>query len=205
MSAPGLDSVLQRPDVWRGRRAGWGECHATGFGRLDAALGGGWPVGVLVECLGECGPGGEMTLFLPIVKRLLDSGRVMLIDPPHWPYAPALVQADMALSRLLLLRPESQTDWLWAGVQCLESRACRAVLLWSDAPGQRGLRRLQLAAEGGHTLVVLFRPPSVAGQASPAALRLVVRAHPEDGLSAEVLKCRGRPPSVVDLPDTGAA
>lgn len=205
MSAPGLEAVLARSDVWKGHRAAWAEFHPTGFDKLDAALDGGWPVGVLIECLGEHGPGGQIALFLPILKQMMrGDGRVMLIDPPFWPYAPALVQAEMALSRLLVLRPASTADWLWAGVQCLESGACRAVLLWNDDPGHRALRRLQLAAESHYALAVLFRAPSAARQASPAALRLAVRPHPECGLNIDVLKCHGRPPQTLQLSDVAS-
>lgn len=205
MNASGLDAVLARPDVWRGRRAAWAACEPTGYAWLDAAMDGGWPVGVLIECLGECGPGAEMTLFLPVLKRLMQNGKVIFIDPPHWPYAPALLQADMALSRLLLVRSASPAEWLWAGVQSLESGTCRMVLLWGDNPSQRTLRRLQLAAEDSQALAVLLRPSGAARQASPAALRLAVRSHPNSGLNIDVLKCHGRPPCVVHLPDAGPA
>ena len=53
------------------------------------------------------------------------------------------------------------------------------------------LRRLQLAAESGDALAFLFRPAQSAGKASPAALRLRLRADNDAQLDIEILKCRG--------------
>lgn len=204
MSAPGLDAVLARPDVWRGvwrgRHATWAQCEPSGFARLDRALGGGWPVGIFIECMNKSDVGVEMALFLPVLKQLMEQGRVVLINPPYWPYAPALAQADMALSRLLVLRPDTDADCSWAAVHCLHSDTCRAVLLWRDRLHHRLLRQLQLAAEDSRALVVLLRPPAAARQHSPAILRLIVQATAKHELSVQVLKCRGRPPCEVLLP-----
>jgi hypothetical protein len=60
----------------------------------------------------------------------------------------------------------------WAFEQTLGSGACDAVLAWLRQPKARDLRRLQLAAERGRTLGVLFRPRRAAGEASAAVLRL---------------------------------
>ena len=52
--------------------------------------------------------------------------------------------------------------------------ACDVALAWARAPRTRELRRLQLAAERGRTLGVLFRPRSAVREASPAVLRLAL-------------------------------
>jgi hypothetical protein len=65
--------------------------------------------------------------------------------------------------------------------------ACGAVLLWWDGEDANALRRLQLAAESGQALAVLFRPESAAQRLSPAALRLRI----DDDGSFGIVKCRG--------------
>jgi hypothetical protein len=200
-----LDAILARPDVWRGGEMTWTETLPTGFSDLDAGLGGGWPVGALIDCLLAREAIGEMALFRPVLTQVTREGWVVFVDPPHLPYAPALAQAGMTLSHLLVLSPRPGTDWLWAAVQCLQSGACRAVLGWAGNLSNRSLRRLQLAAEDGHALVILFRTCTDVRQPSPAALRLVVHPRPERGLIVDVLKCRGRAPCRIDLPNVAPA
>jgi len=129
------------------------------------------------------------------------------VDPPHIPYAPSLSQAGVDLSRMVLVQPGRPEEALWAAEQALASGAPGAVLMWLKDVSDRPLRRLQLAAERGRCWGVLFRPPSVAGRPSPAALRL--RLTPtggdEPGVVVQVFKCRGaaggRP--ALTLPLTG--
>jgi len=89
----------------------------------------------------------------------------------------------------------------WAVEQALRSGACAAVLWWPDAVagggGGRGrgasfgsLRRLQLAAEEGAALGLVFRGAGAAAQASPAALRVCLQACGE-ALQVQILKSRG--------------
>lgn len=199
-----LDSVLARTDVWRGSGNAWREMLPTGFDPLDACLGGGWPLGALAECLIAHPGGGEMSLFLPALARTTRHKGAAFVAPPYLPYAPALAQANIDLSRLLILQPHDTADGLWAAVRCLASGACRMVLIWAGRLGGRGLRRLQLAAEEGGALAVLFRPLSAANRPSPATLRLAVRPAPS-GLIIEILKCRGRPACTLSLQNLALA
>ncbi|MFY8134513.1 MAG: hypothetical protein ACOVKS_05890, partial [Aquimonas sp.] len=87
---------------------------------------------------------------------------------------------------------------LWAAEQCLRAGCCAAVLCWPDAgrdADERSLRRLQLAAEAGHSLGIAFRPLRAAAQTSPAALRLSLDADGE----LRVLKARGANPPARSL------
>lgn len=205
-----LRDVLQRGDVWRGdafsrngarndarnetrNTSTLGGAVATGNAALDAQLAqGGWPRGALSELLFERPGIGELGLLLPALAELSQAGRWQAwINPPYLPYAPALSAAGIELSRLLLLRATDAREALWAAEQCLRSRVCGAVLIWPQAPDGRQLRRLQLAAEHGDALGLLFRPLTDAGQPSPATLRLGL-CPSERGLSIEVLKQKGR-------------
>jgi cell division inhibitor SulA/protein ImuA len=113
---------------------------------------------------------------------------------------------------MLVVDVGTRQDALWAGEQALRSGACCAVLLWPErlqpGPGGRGpvaspvrpagevsrsLRRLQLAAETGSSLGVIFRHLDMVAQASPAPLRLALHAGCGDGAGPylELLKARG--------------
>ncbi|MCL6507977.1 MAG: translesion DNA synthesis-associated protein ImuA [Bryobacteraceae bacterium] len=169
--------VLQHPAVWRGGELARVASPSvpSGFPELDAQLpGGGWPAGALTEIHSD-GPGmGELQLTMPAAARLAQSGRwLVLVAPPHLPYAPALAARGVRLARLLLVRAASAEENLWAFEQALRARGCGAVLGWGDFAPERALRRLQLAAESTGALAFLFRFAR-AIPASPAALRLHV-------------------------------
>lgn len=189
-----LDSLLQRPDLWRGDR---GPVTArpgvpTGHPALDRLLaGGGWPRGAVTEILADGPATGGLGLLLPALAALAADGRwVTFVAPPFVPYPPALATAGLDLGRLLSVRALSQGARLWALEQVLRSGVCCAALAWPEVPGTVALRRLQLAAEAGDALAVLFLPSAAAAQPSPAALRLGVEAV-ADGWTLAVLKQRG--------------
>jgi cell division inhibitor SulA/protein ImuA len=119
------------------------------------------------------------------------------IAPPHAPYPPALAQAGLEPSRVLLVDAGRTQDRLWAMEQALHSRSCGAVLAWLDDADDRWLRRLKLAAEPGRALAVLFRPAARRTQSSPAALRLALEPL-GDRLDVEIVKGRGGPRRVVN-------
>jgi cell division inhibitor SulA/protein ImuA len=72
----------------------------------------------------------------------------------------------------------------------LRCSAFGAVLVWPGAVNDKTLRRLQLAAEAGSNLAILYRPAAAAQMSSPAALRLALSAT-DDGMRIEIKKCRG--------------
>lgn len=199
MNKSGLDPLLERPDVWRGPRMSRAQpAIPSGHAALDALLpGGGWPLGALTEvCCAQPGMG-EIGLLLPALAQLRESSRwLACVAPPHPLYAPALASAGIDIERCLVVEPPQPglrhaparaQQSLWAAEQLLRGGACGAVLLWWDGEDANALRRLQLAAESGQALAVLFRPETAAQRLSPAALRLRIDA---DG-TFEIVKCRG--------------
>ncbi|ALP52897.1 hypothetical protein Tel_06855 [Candidatus Tenderia electrophaga] len=175
--------------LWRGRGgvmpAGGG--LATGFAALDTILPeGGWPRDALLELVVPQWGIGELQLLLPAMQAVARAGRwVVWIAPPHIPYAPALADGDVPLNRVLLLQPRRQEDIPWAMEKALHRHAL--VLAWPGRLKPVMVRRLQLAAEAGRSLGVLFQTRDRG--ASPAALRL--RLQPTvSGLQVHILKSR---------------
>lgn len=204
-----LEKLLENPRVWRGRcqasaRAGL----ASGYPKLDRCLpGGGWPQQALTEILTDQYGIGELRLLMPALAELsteethygeqTEPGWIAWIAPPFQPYPPALQQSGIDLSRMLIVRPKDDSDLLWSAEQALSSGTCVAVLLWPDTLDDQGSRRLQLAAEKGHSWAIAFRPLTARRQPSAAALRLELQST-EQGTRVHILKSRGGRPAVLD-------
>src|SRR5271155_572130 len=209
--AASLDCILADARVWKLKDASAAPARpvwSTGKSALDARLpGGGWPTASLIEVLLDDTGLGEVQLFLPaLVECQRGTAQrsssvapwLVWIAPPHEPYAPALAQQGIELGRLLVVRPATATEALWAAEQALSSGVCAAVLLWLKGTDDRWLRRLKLAAEAGGALGVLFRPERHRFEASPAALRLLFAlgaAEPR----LELLQGQGGRPGPVEL------
>jgi hypothetical protein len=205
----GLEALLRHPAIWRGRSAAQVETVPSGFLPLDDALpGGGWPRTGLVEILVEHFGIGELYVLLPALASLT-RGQSMgqatrwcaWITPPFEPFAPALAAHGVELSRIFVARTRKP---LWAFEQCLVSGACEAALTWATRVPTRDIRRLQLAAEKGRSLGVLFRPKTAARESSSAALRLIVEPA-ERGVHVTLLKSRGGSRGQIALEWNGSA
>jgi len=204
-----LETVLNHPAVWRGNGCAKVAIPSisTGFPDLDAAFpGGGWPAATLTEIYAAHRGIGEMQLLMPAAARLTRTGHwVTLIAPPHIPYAPALAAHGLELSRLILVRAEKVEERFWACEQALRYQDCGAVLAWIDHAPERALKRLQLAAETGSAIALLFRSARVI-PASPATLRLQIERSQSRTL-VRVLKRRGSSllaPIALDLRDVAS-
>jgi hypothetical protein len=207
--AASLDDILADARVWKLKDASAAPARpvwSTGKSALDARLpGGGWPTASLIEVLLENTGLGEVQLFLPALvecQRSTAQGRteapwIVWIAPPHEPYAPALAQQGIELRRLLVVRPTSATEALWAAEQALASGVCAVVLLWLKGTDDRWLRRLKLAAEAGGALGVLFRPERHRFEFSPASLRLLMTQGKREA-RLNLLKVQGGRPGPVD-------
>jgi cell division inhibitor SulA/protein ImuA len=141
---------------------------------------------------------GELNLLLPVLAML--TGRPSArwcawVTPPLEPFAPALLAHGVVLDRVLIIRAPTV---MWAFEQSLGSGACDAAIAWARRPRAREIRRLQLAAERGRTLGVLFRPASAAQESSPAILRLILEPAAQ-GLRVTFLKSRGGARGSIDV------
>ena len=201
-----LAEILADARVWKLKDASAAPARpvwSTGSSSLDARLpGGGWPTASLIEVLLEDSGLGEVQLFLPALvacQGRVESPWLIWIAPPYEPYAPALAQQGIQLNRLLVVRPPSATEGLWAAEQALSSGVCAAVFLWLKGTDDRWLRRLKLAAEAGGALGVLFRPERHRYESSPATLRLVVSKGETEAPRIDLLKVQGGRPGPVDI------
>jgi protein ImuA len=189
-------------DVWHADALGTPtlQVRMTGDSALDAQLpGGGWPVGAMTEILQAAGVHSEWRLLLPaLVGTKL---AVLLVGPPHLPFAPALAAQGLNAQRLLVVSTALPAQRLWATEQALRCAEVDAVLLWlplsaKDPVRTDQLRRLQIAAAEHQKLLFVMRPDSVREEASPAALRMWVGpkvSTGEDALEAQLHKRRGPP------------
>jgi hypothetical protein len=205
-----LEKLLENPRVWRASSQAFTQTRtglASGFAELDRCLpGGGWPPAALTEILiAQCGIG-ELRLLMPALATLSvaetcsderEPGWIAWIAPPFQPYAPALQQCGIDLSRVLVVRPKDDSELLWSAEQALSSGTCAAVLLWPPTLDDQASRRLQLAAEKGASWAVAFRPLAARRQASAAALRLELQST-QQGTHVHILKSRGGRPTVLN-------
>jgi hypothetical protein len=189
-----LESLLRTDRrIWRGKGGHNASFPvvASGFAALDRLLpGGGWPYPALIEILAPAWGIGELSLLLPAMRQLNRDGRWLIwIAPPFVPYAPALAGQGLDLQRTLVVDiPDSDTDRWWSMEKLLRHPGAGLVMAWPQRIQPVVLRRLQLAAEEGGTIGVLFH--GLHGGSTPAALRLAV-APADDGLEVRVLKARG--------------
>jgi len=204
-----LDKLLENPRVWRGRdQAGQKAGLASGYPELDRHLpGGGWPSASLTEILTTQYGIGELRLLMPALSVLSretppqqdfsEPGWIAWVAPPFQPYPPALQQRGIDLSRMLIVRPKNAGEILWSAEQALSSGTCAAVLLWPEMLDDQGSRRLQLAAEKGHSWAIAFRPLAARREPSAAALRLELHSSAQ-GTRVHILKSRGGHPTVIN-------
>jgi protein ImuA len=187
--APIPDAI--HPSLWRASQLARGRVSTvdTRYPALSAELpGGGWPVGALIEILAPSYGCGEMRVLLPALAVL--KAPILLINPPAEPSVHGFAHAGIPPERLVLIRAALSNDQLWSAEQALRAGTCSTVLVWLKHARADSLRRLHLAAREGTALFFVMRHLSEARDASPAELRIAVRAA-ESGANVEILKRKG--------------
>jgi len=210
---PKIARLLEHPAIWRGRSAAQRSGLPTGFATLDEYLpDSGWPRTGLIEILVSRFGSGELTLLVPALGALTRAAAArwcVWVAPPLVPFAPALASCGVVLDRVAVVGGARQDarfrgdPGMWALEQTLGSGACDAVLGWVRQPKPRDTRRLQLAAERGRTLGVLFRPQRAARETSAALLRLVIEPSAA-GIRLTLIKGRSAWRGALDLPWPGS-
>jgi len=196
-----LRPELIHPALWRASQLATerGRRLSSGDDSLDKALGGGWPLGALIELLPEHPGIGEVHLLRAALSAL--AGRrqhIILLNPPYTPSLQCWTAWGLSPDNLLLVRADSPQDTVWAAAQILHYQSSAALLCWAQAMAYADLLNLHRLARRGATLAVLYRPRHTGRQDSPASLRIALRATPQ-GLKILFLKCPGSLPHAHDL------
>lgn len=154
------------------------EVVSTGAAALDALLPRrGLARGSLVEWLSpDAGAGATSLAFAAAALACADRGLLVVIDRERQFYPPAAIAWGIDCQQIVVVRPHANQsdDWLWALEQSLRSRAAAVVWAWCDELDPQAFRRLQLAAESGGSIGMLFRPIAMRGQPSWADVQLIV-------------------------------
>jgi len=154
---------------------------ASGVPELDAWIQG-LPEGALTRLTGPRGAGSTRLAAKILAARTRDGAAVAWIDGSETLYPPALEQAGLDLSRLLLVRRADERI-VHAFEQILESglfaaTAATGLERWLTPPR---LRRIQQAAEASRRITLLVTEPDSAPAFGGVALHLRVCGHRLDG------------------------
>jgi hypothetical protein len=222
-AAPGLPAALVRSGLVSGSQLqGWHDTRETvssGFAAVNALLpAGGLRRGSLVEWLagGEAAAGdlaggaGAVSLALAVACRLAAAGprTIVVVDRAGWFHPPAVMPWLGDSRQLVVARPSSDDDEIWAIDQALRCSGVAAVVAWprsvvrqqgdkiqarsSLPPAGRhdgfrprptaqwttAMRRWQLAARKSGAVGLLVRPAAAAREPSWAEARLAVSPLP---------------------------
>ena len=199
-----LNGLLEKTGLWRASsiKADHIQHCSTGFASLDKELPGtGWPADGVTEFLHDRAGIGELRLLAPALARMTHEQNrwVLFVNPPYIPYPPALAQAGIDLTRVIVSQPKAPKDYLWVLEKALASQSCSAVIAWPSRIHEKQIRRLQLASKDGYSWGILFRSEESSKNASPAELRLRLRPLPgnsigrdNSSIAVKILKRRGR-------------
>lgn len=201
---PALHTVLQHPAIFRVGDVPLQPPRTlrTGFAALDRELSGGWPRAKLTEILCDHVGAGELSLLLPAHRTeavtALSGDMIWILPhdakPPLIPYAPALAQQGINLTRLTLVDTKNTADTLWATEQALMSGCAGIVMVWLNQTKQHphdfALRRLSQAARQSDCVCVLMRPLDAAKRSSPAELRIALHAMAHGEIELQFIKRR---------------
>jgi protein ImuA len=198
LSLDNLSHVWRAPELARaGERVA-----ATGHAPLDAQLpGGGWPCGSLVEILQSRVGRHVWQLLLPALAEATSKGGgpIVLVDPPHLPFGPALKAQGLSPEDLLRVNTKAAQAALWASEQALRCADVVALMAWLPRCRGTDLRRLHLAAAQQGKLLFVFRGLDARAESSPARVRIEIEE--SEQLRVRILKRRGPPlASAIELP-----
>nr|WP_234824037.1 hypothetical protein [Bremerella cremea] len=152
--------------------------YSTGCEDLDALLPHqGIRRGSLVEWVGSTSASRAGTLSLIAGKQICPQVLpTVIIDVQHELFPLSLSLLGFDLSRVVLIRPNSEKEALWACEEALRSEAIGVVWANIERMNSTSFRRLQLAVEASAGIGFLVRSAQALKQPSWAEARLLV--HP---------------------------
>ena len=113
-----------------------------------------------------------------------------MLQPPHDLQPTAFAWWGLDPANLMTVKAPRTADALWSAEQILRAGTCGALLFWQNHVRPESLRRLHLAAQASESLFFMMRPLATTRDASPAPLRIAIRAA-KDGVDIQFLKRRG--------------
>jgi cell division inhibitor SulA len=168
----------------------------TGYPELDMGLKGGFPEYGIIDIQSPIGIG-ELRLILPsIVHRQHNNGYglSLFIAPPLGLNSEMLADFGVNLDRVMIIQPKQPQDNLWAAEQSLKSGCCHSVVLWHQSLSVAQVKRLQLAAEKGQSLLFIIRIPQQQDIPLPVTLAIQLQSNHLD-LFANITKRKGGKPT----------
>jgi len=156
---------------------------ATGIDPLDAALGGGLPMGAICEIVADRAGLGALSLALRLAWAAVGAGggcgrTLFVVEVGGGFYPPGAEQLGLSLDRLIVVRAGRAAEAVWAAEQILLCREAGVVVARWAAPDERAARRLQLAAEAGGTIGLLVHGEARSAAGRFAAARMTMAAEP---------------------------
>ncbi|MAI39399.1 translesion DNA synthesis-associated protein ImuA [Alteromonas sp.] len=191
-----LSMLENHPHIWRAReQSQQEERFSLGFDQLDEALNGGISTSGVIRIRTLTGIG-ELSLFKHVISKQRTHKMIAFVNPPGDIQAPWLATFGIDVKQVLIVKPSTEKESLWATEQCLKSTACHCVILWSNGVNTKESRRLQVAATHNDALCLLFTRPnrnsmhnSAALQTLPISLDLCLN-YRQHALEVSVLKQR---------------
>ncbi|WP_164078390.1 translesion DNA synthesis-associated protein ImuA [Alteromonas facilis] len=145
---------------------------STGIASLDEALNGGFPDHGVVR-INSVMSVGELRLCMPVIQaRQADLRQLFFLSPPAEVNAEMLAEYDINLDSAFFIAPNETSDTLWACEQCLKSGVCHTAILWCNTLSLSQAKRLQVAAEQSHSLLIVFQ---YTAQVQPLPISLSMR------------------------------
>lgn len=175
----------------------WQACHtqaapdklATGIKMLDDALQGGFPQRGVARIHSTMGIG-ELRLCMSVLQqRQQDQRQLFMIAPPAQINAEMLLEYELSIERTFFINTDDLPAQLWACEQCLKSGCSHTVILWCNKLSLNQAKRLQVAAEQGNSLLLIYQY-SASIQPLPISLSLSL-AREEQQLRINITKQRG--------------
>ena len=185
-----IEQLQHKQLIWQGSlHRGELETSTSGHEELDNQLNGGFPNHGVVEITSPSGIG-ELCLLTPYIKEAGKSRLSVFINPPGYLCADYFMQQNMALDRIILIFPKTETEALWSAEQCLKSGCSGSVTLWHPALEVHQAKRLQVASEAGKCLHFLFKTDHKQRITLPVSLSLELQPK-SNGLQVSVNKRKG--------------
>lgn len=168
---------------------------SSGYDDLDSELQGGFPHTGVIDIHSPFGIG-ELRLFLPHLRQRQEHHQKLMIfiAPPMLVNSEMLAHYGFSLEQVLVLQPNSPEDALWSAEQCLKSGSVHSVLIWHQSFDIAQIKRLQMAADNGDALMLIFRQQKTDALSLPVSLAMRLNGHPQ-GLEVEITKRKGAWPS----------